>query len=242
MSKIQIPSAKGAAARYQSGKEITGSSGRAPDSVTVLREFVNAADNAKALTSGGRPRSESSRLALLEAAYSLMRRHPVSAISTQQIANQAGVSTATVYRWWPTKESLLLDAFLHVKEKEIPLKEEGSPLERLREHAIAAGRFFEGENGRVAARILTAIQDDKTLREAFTEQLYLPQSNRMMKVAQEAIKAGELPPGTDLKLFLDTLFGSCLVKLLMRHESVRRYDTESFFDFAVAGARSYWAR
>jgi hypothetical protein len=68
----------------------------------------------------------------------------------------------------------------------------------------------------------------------------MPQSSRMMKVAQEAVDAGELPRGTDLKLFLDTLFGSCLVKLLMRHESVHRYDTESFFDFAVAGARSYW--
>jgi AcrR family transcriptional regulator len=203
-------------------------------------QFPEVADNAKAVVSGGRPRSESSRLSLLEAAYSLMRKHPVSAISTQQIANKAGVSTATVYRWWPTKESLLLDAFLHVKEKEIPLREEGPALERMREHAIAAGKFFEGENGRVAARILTAIQDDKGLREAFTEQLYLPQSSRMMKVAQEAVDAGELPSGTDLKLFLDTLFGSCLVKLLMRHESVRRYDTEAFFDFAVAGARSYW--
>lgn len=203
-------------------------------------EIPETTDNTKAIIPGGRPRSESSRLALLEAAYSLMRKHPVSAISTQQIANNAGVSTATVYRWWPTKESLLLDAFLHVKEKEIPLKEEGSPLERMREHAIAAGRFFEGENGRVAARILTAIQDDRNLREAFTEQLYMPQSSRMMKVAQEAVEAGELPPGTDLKLFLDTLFGSCLVRLLMRHESVHRYDTESFFDFAVAGARAYW--
>ncbi len=235
-------SAKRAGARYHSGKELAASLGGAPDSATVLRELVNAAGKAKAVTSGGRPRSESSRLALLEAAYSMMKQHPVSAISTQQIANKAGVSTATVYRWWPTKESLLLDAFLQVKEKEIPLKDEGSPLERMREHAIAAGRFFEGENGRVAARLLTAIQDDKSLREAFTEQLYLPQSSRMMKVAEEAVRAGELPPGTDLKIFLDTLFGSCLVRLLMRHESIHRYDTESFFDFAVAGARSYWGR
>ncbi len=203
-------------------------------------EFPETVENAKVVSSGGRPRSESSRLALLEAAYSLMKQHAVSAISTQQIANKAGVSTATVYRWWPTKESLLLDAFLHVKEKEMPMKEKGSPLERMREHSIAAAKFFEGENGRVAARILTAIQDDKSLREAFTEQLYLPQSSRMMKVAQEAVKAGELPPSTDLKLFLDMLFGSCLVRLLMRHESIHRSDNECSFDFAVAGAWSYW--
>ena len=201
-------------------------------------QFSEAPDLAK--SSAGRPRSETSRLALLEAAYSLMKEHPVSAISTQQVANMAGVSTATVYRWWPTKESLLLEAFLHVKEREMPMREDGSPLERMREHAISAGKFFEGENGRVAARILMAIQDDKSLREAFTEQLYLPQSSRMMKVARQAVEAGELPPATDLKLFLDMLFGSCLVRLLMRHESVRRSDTENSFDLAVAGARNYW--
>jgi DNA-binding transcriptional regulator YiaG len=142
MSKIALRSAKGAVARHQSGKELAGSLGGAPDPATVLHEFDTTLDSAKAVTSGGRPRSESSRLSLLEAAYSLMRKHPVTAISTQQIANNAGVSTATVYRWWPTKESLLLDAFLHVKEKEIPLKEEGSPGDFLREKTAVSQHAF----------------------------------------------------------------------------------------------------
>ncbi len=190
----------------------------------------------------GRPRSEASRISLLETAYGLMKENPVSAISTQQIANRAGVSTATVYRWWPTKEALLLDAFIHVKEKEVPLKDTGTPLERMREHSISVGRFFEGENGRVAARLLTAIQDDRKLREGFTEKLYMPQSSQMMMVAQEAVEAGELPPATDLKLFLDSIFGSCLARLLMRHESIKRGDAAHAFDLAVAGARSYWGQ
>ena len=169
-----------------------------------------------------------------------MKEHPVDQISTQQIAREAGVSTATVYRWWPTKEALLLDAFLHVKEREMPMRGDGSPIERLRQHAIAAGRFLEGENGTVAARILMAIQEDKDLRRLFTEHLYLPHSSEMMLVAREAIAQGELPPATDLKLFLDTMFGACLCRLLMRHERVRRGDTETSFELAVAGARGYW--
>jgi AcrR family transcriptional regulator len=196
--------------------------------------------SAKASPASGRPRSEASRLSLLETAYSLMKEHPLSSISTQQIASEAGVSTATVYRWWSTKEALFLDAFLHVKEQQAPKKEHGTPLERIREHSLGWAKFLEGEDGIVARRILTAIQDDKSLHELFIEKLYLPQSSQMMNVAEEAVAAGELPAKTDIRLFLDTMFGVCLVRLLIRHEAVYRSDTEHAFDMAVAGARSYW--
>ncbi len=191
-------------------------------------------------SSYGRPRSESSRIALLETAYGLLRKHPISEISTQEIAAKAGVSTATVYRWWPNKESLLLDAFLHVKQQHVQLREHGSPLERIREHVIAGGKFLEGENGLVAARLLAAIQDDAELREQFAQKFYLPHTSEMMAIAKQAVEAGELPPETDLKLFLDSLFGPCLVRMMMRHESIRWSDSALTFDVAVAGARCYW--
>ena len=192
--------------------------------------------------SGGRPRSEASRLSLLETAYGLMRLQPVNEISIQAIASQAGVSTATVYRWWPTKEALLLDAVLHVKELAVLFPEEGTPLEQIRRHVISCGKFFGGEDGRVAARIIAAIQDDDHLREGFIEKLYLPQSTRLLEAGQKAIEAGELPPGTNLTLLLDTIFGTCLARILVRHERVERADIEAAFDFAIAGAWAYWPK
>jgi AcrR family transcriptional regulator len=190
---------------------------------------------------GGRPRSESSRIALLETAYSLMKNHTPGAISTQQIAANAGVSTATVYRWWPTKEALLVDAVLHAKKQNMVLKETGSPLQRVREHAIAAGKFLQGEDGLVAARLLGAIQDDTKLREHFSERFYVPHSAELMELMKQAVETGELPRKTDLQLFLDMQFGACLTRLLMRHEPIHWSDSAAAFDLAVAGARSFWA-
>ncbi len=192
--------------------------------------------------STGRPRSESSRIALLETAYGLLKKHPLAEISTQEIAAKAGVSTATVYRWWPNKESLLLDAFLHVKQQHIQLRDDGSPLERIREHVVESGKFLEGENGLVAARLLAAIQDNAQLRDEFGQKFYLPHTSEMMALAKQAVEAGELPPQTDLKLFLDSLFGPCLVRMMMRHESIRWADSALAFDIAVAGARCYWKK
>src|ERR1019366_1796448 len=58
----------------------------------------------------GRPRSEKARQAILEAAAELLLARGLSAVSMDAVAEQAGVSKATIYRWWPTKETLALDA------------------------------------------------------------------------------------------------------------------------------------
>ena len=58
----------------------------------------------------GRPRSEKARLAILEAAAELLLARGLSAVSMDAVAERAGVSKATIYRWWPTKETLALDA------------------------------------------------------------------------------------------------------------------------------------
>ena len=192
------------------------------------------------LSNSGRPRSEISRVALLETAYSLMKNYRPADISTQQIAAKAGVSTATVYRWWPSKEALLVDAFLHAKGQSLSVSETGSPLQRIREHAIAGGKFLQGEDGLVAARLLSAIQDDPKLRKHFSEKFYVPHSSEMMLLAQQAVDAGELPPKTNLRLFLDMQFGACIARMLMRDEPIRWSDAAIAFDLAVAGARSYW--
>ena len=58
----------------------------------------------------GRPRSERARKAILEAAAELLLARPLEAVSMDAVAERAGVSKATIYRWWPTKETLALDA------------------------------------------------------------------------------------------------------------------------------------
>ena len=58
----------------------------------------------------GRPRSETSRAAILAAARELLAEQDLSTISMDAVAVRAGASKATIYRWWPSKELLALDA------------------------------------------------------------------------------------------------------------------------------------
>jgi AcrR family transcriptional regulator len=58
----------------------------------------------------GRPRSEKAHQAILKAAADLLLARGLGAVSMDAVAEAAGVSKATICRWWPTKETLALDA------------------------------------------------------------------------------------------------------------------------------------
>ena len=62
----------------------------------------------------GRPRSEKARKAVLDAAAELLLARGLSAVSMDVVAERAGVSKATIYRWWPTKETLAQIGRAHV--------------------------------------------------------------------------------------------------------------------------------
>jgi len=58
----------------------------------------------------GRPRSDSTRRAILAATLRLLRNETVQSVTIEAIAKSAGVSKATIYRRWPGKRELVLDA------------------------------------------------------------------------------------------------------------------------------------
>src|ERR1700759_4404542 len=88
------------------------------------------------LRTRGRPRSDASKQAILQVAYRLLKKRGIASVSTQELAKQAGVSTATLYRWWKSKEAVLLDAFLERVKPALAPPLEGSPLERLHQSVV----------------------------------------------------------------------------------------------------------
>ena len=78
----------------------------------------------------GRPRSETSRAAILDAAFWQVMRRGYAEVTAEAIAKAAGAGKQTLYRWWPSKGRVVLEAFL-AKERE--------RIDRPREAAIQAG-------------------------------------------------------------------------------------------------------
>jgi AcrR family transcriptional regulator len=68
----------------------------------------------------GRRRSERSREATLRATLHLLEQHGVNGVTIEGIAAEAGVGKTTIYRWWPSRIALVLDALEQLPELDVP--------------------------------------------------------------------------------------------------------------------------
>jgi AcrR family transcriptional regulator len=68
----------------------------------------------------GRPRSETARRAILDAAFELAAERGASGMTMEAIARRAGVSKETLYRWWGSRADVLLEALAERGERDIP--------------------------------------------------------------------------------------------------------------------------
>jgi AcrR family transcriptional regulator len=165
----------------------------------------------------GRPRSEGARRHILESAYKFLKTKPMSSITAHEVAAEAGVSTATLYRWWDTKEEILFEACLeHLKDRR-PAGRNGSPLARLRQEVSRSAKWIRSEEGKIMARILAGIQGDRELQRSYLEKFYFPRRQMQRQLVEEAVAASELRAGADPDLVIDALFGPLFFRWVQGH-------------------------
>ena len=145
----------------------------------------------------GRPRSEKARKAILDAAAELLLARGLSAVSMDAVAERAGVSKATIYRWWPTKESLALDALYTEWAAVQPGPRDtgtlrGDLLSLLRPWArLATSRPY----GRVIAALITEAQTDPAFAAEYRQRVVEPRRDQARAIFRRAIERGEIPAG-----------------------------------------------
>ena len=105
----------------------------------------------------GRPRSIETTNAILESAYTLMASTDLAVTTIDAIARHSNVSKMTIYKWWPSREALLIDAFLHHAAQMLPLPPaaSGTPVARARRHAAAYAEALLGEFGKVQLAVIS---------------------------------------------------------------------------------------
>ena len=83
-------------------------------------------DDTTARARPGRPRSEQSRSAVVRATAELLHEIGLRAMTTEQIAARSGSSKATIYKWWPNKYAVAVDAFFSEMQADSPDPDTGS--------------------------------------------------------------------------------------------------------------------
>jgi AcrR family transcriptional regulator len=180
----------------------------------------------------GRPRSEPARQAILAAATDLMLARGLSAVSMDAIAERAGVSKATIYRWWPTKETLALDALYEELTEPSPEPPDTGTLRG--DLGTLLGGWTERARGRPYGRVIGALvteaATDATFGALYRERYIEPRRAQARSIFARAMARGEIATGTDIEATIDILYGALYHRLLHGHAPL----SEDFVNYVVS--------
>jgi AcrR family transcriptional regulator len=177
-------------------------------------------------------RNERSRQAILTATADLLGEAGYTKLAVEAIAARAGVGKQTIYRWWPDKGAVVLDAYLALvgADADLAFPDSGDLEADLR---LVLGSMVDSLADPVFERryraLLTAIQDDAGLAQALLDRLlkpWLAATRQRLRAAQQAGQIRDL----DLEVVAELLYGPVYYRWLLRTGPI----TRQYVDAVVA--------
>lgn len=170
------------------------------------------------------------------AAVELLDERGLAGMSIEEVASRAGVSKATIYRRWPSKGLLALDAFVSRFRALQPQPDTGT----LRGDLVAALRAWvqavtTTPMGRMLSGLIAEAQHDDSLRAAWRDRVIEPLRRQHRVLLDRAISRGEIPASVDQEVVLDLFFGSAQHRLLLGHLPMSEDFIETVVDTILAG-------
>lgn len=179
----------------------------------------------------GRPRSEATRLQILDATTKLLQDSSIQAISIEAIAREAGVSKATIYRWWDSKALVVIDAFMENHLVKTPLPLELGPREAIAHHFCALVEQYSGESGRLVAQIIAEGQSDPSILRAFRERFHYGRRAVIREAIEEWKSTGEISADTNIEILMDIIYGAVYMRLMIGHAPLNEEFAKSHISY-----------
>ncbi|GGQ16285.1 TetR/AcrR family transcriptional regulator [Streptomyces roseolilacinus] len=186
-------------------------------------------------------RSERSRRAIFDAALALVGEAGYARTTIEGIAARAGVGKQTIYRWWPSKAAVLLDAFLDLagqagEEGAGGLPDTGDLAADLKLVLRATVDELNDPRFDVPTRALTAEGVvDPDLGARFVERLLEPQLQLYVERLTAAQEAGHVRPGVDPRIALELFVGPLTHRWLLRTRPLTHAYADELVEYALHG-------
>ncbi len=133
----------------------------------------------------------------MDAVLDLLAEDGYARLTLGAVATRAGVSTATVYRRWPTKRELILAVASQIAAAETPDADTGSLDGDLRALFEQKRRVFAGKAGAALVSLVGESAHDPDLAGAVRQSILDPTRDHLSAILNRAAERGQTSVGAD---------------------------------------------
>ncbi len=182
----------------------------------------------------GRPRDEVARARILQAALEILEDTCFVNATSDAIAERAGASKATIYRWWPNKAAVFIEALREATALELPFPDTKDLRQDVRLQLQNFVKLLTGRRGRTFKAFIAAAQSDPEVAEAFRKLWIEPRRAQARAVLRCHQQEGRLAANVDLGVFLDLLYGPFYFRLMTAHRPLTAAFADAIADMALS--------
>jgi len=189
----------------------------------------------------GRPRSVAAERAIINAVLQLVAEQGFDGLSVEGVAARAGVGKGTIYRRWPGKEAMLVDALASVSEELPALPADGSIRDGLVEMVDTIRSSTQSTPaGRLLPKVMAAVSQYPDVIEAYRGRVVDARAQALRELLARGVHQGELRPDLDIDMAVTLLVGPVLYLVMMRSggSAIDRSACEGLVDGVLDGLRA----
>ncbi len=186
--------------------------------------------------STGRPRSEEAHKAILDATLALLAEVGFSALTVEGVATRAGVGKATIYRRWPSKLPLIVEAF-----GGLPGFEEVDTGVLADDLKTMLRSYIQVFNSTALSAVLPSLAGERTHNPelaALFEPVSRERRQPLRRAFERAVDRGELAADVDLDLAADLVVGPIAVSLFFKGGRLSPRMVGPMVDMALEGIQT----
>ena len=185
----------------------------------------------------GRPPSEmaASHDTIMDSVYALLQEKSVGDLTMEEVANRARVGKPTLYKWWPTKATLVLAMLCERMAVNLdkPMGETAEMSLRLRVRRLMD--VFNGPFGKIVAGLIAEGQSEPAVLQEFFDRWVSPRRNATIADLRRGKDAGELRSDTEPELVNDAIFGAIYYRFLLRSGPLTKRFGEQLVEQVLRG-------
>lgn len=183
-------------------------------------------------------RSLRARSAILQAALALCREVGFAKLTIEAIAERAGVGKQTIYRWWPSKGAVVLEALNEYAGEVADFPDTGDVIADLRQPMTGvAGLFSSPDFVPVYTGVIAAAQSDPDLAQTLLDTTVMPRIASCRRRLERAQQQGEIRADADLNTIVELLYGGLYHRLLLRTRPPSPEQVATILDLVFDGLR-----